>query len=332
MRRVAQLDPADVGRIGCGERLGGSPWATKAASNTLASAFGDRFVLGLGVGHRPLVQEMGLDYHSPLQAMRTYLDAMDAAPFTAAGPGRAPTRLLAAMGPRMMSLAAERCDGALPNCSTAEQIRDARTILGHKLLAPSLKVVLATDPTLARAAGRKALAPYWRLPNYMSHLRRSGWSEEDLASGGSDRLVDSLVAWGNVDTVAARVREHVEAGADHVVLHVQPVDDGALPLTEWRVLSSRPRRALTKNKRWSWAWSFPTTSASETHTSIASLVRFTTDRPPMGRAGLGSHTRRRPPTANVTTGSDRPSPGRRRRIAWRCSAEASGKNPDRPGL
>ena len=153
-----------------------SPWATKAASNTLASAFGDRFVLGLGVGHRPLVQEMGLDYHSPLQAMRTYLDAMDAAPFTAAGPGRAPTRLLAAMGPRMMSLAAERCDGALPNCSTAEQIRDARTILGHKLLAPSLKVVLATDPTLARAAGRKALAPYWRLPNYMSHLRRSGWS------------------------------------------------------------------------------------------------------------------------------------------------------------
>jgi probable F420-dependent oxidoreductase len=169
--------------------------------------------------------------------MRTYLDAMDAAPFTAAGPHRAPMRVLAAMGPKMMSLAAERCDGALPNCSTAEQTRDARMILGEKFLAPSLKIVLETDPTVARAVGRKALTPYWSLPNYMSHLRRSGWNEADLVAGGSDRLVDALVAWGDVDSVAARVREHIGAGADHVMLHVQPVDDGALPLPEWRALA-----------------------------------------------------------------------------------------------
>jgi probable F420-dependent oxidoreductase len=101
--------------------------------------------------------------------------------------------------------------------------------------------VLETDPTVARAAGRKALMPYWTLPNYLSHLRRSGWTEEDLGSGGSDRLVDALVAWGDVDMVAARVREHIDAGADHVVLHVQPVDDGALPLREWRALRSAHR-------------------------------------------------------------------------------------------
>jgi probable F420-dependent oxidoreductase len=152
-----------------------SAWAAKAASNTLGSAFGDRFILGLGIGHRPLVEKMGLDYHGPLQAMRAYLDAMDAAPFAAAGPARAPMRVLAAMGPKMMALAAERCDGALPNCGTAEQTRDARTILGEKFLAPSLEVVLETDPTVARAVGRKALTPYWTLPNYLSHLRRSGW-------------------------------------------------------------------------------------------------------------------------------------------------------------
>ena len=101
-----------------------------------------------------------------------------------------------------------------------------------------MKVVLETDPTVARATGRKALAVYWRLPNYMSHLRRSGWKEEDLVVvGGSDRLVDALVAWGDVEAVAARVREHIDAGADHVVLHVQPVEDGALPLREWSELA-----------------------------------------------------------------------------------------------
>ena len=100
-----------------------------------------------------------------------------------------------------------------------------------------MKVVLETDPTVARATGRKALAVYWRLPNYMSHLRRSGWKEEALVVGGSDRLVDALVAWGDVDAVAARVREHIDAGADHVVLHVQPVEDGALPVLEWSALA-----------------------------------------------------------------------------------------------
>jgi probable F420-dependent oxidoreductase len=207
-------------------------WATNAASKTLGAAFGDRFVLGLGIGHQPLVEQMGLDYHGPLHAMRTYLDRLDAAPFRATGPDREPMRLLAAMGPKMMSLAAERCDGALPNCATAQQTRDARTILGDKFLAPTQKVVLATDPTVARAAAREALWPYWSLPNYLRQLRHSGWSEEDLADGGSDRLV----AWGDVDAIAARVKEHFDAGADHLVLHVQAVGDGSLPLAEWRTL------------------------------------------------------------------------------------------------
>jgi len=196
--------------------------------------FPDRFLLGLGVSHAPLVEHIGSTYERPLEAMVEYLDALDsAAPPVAAG-----ERVLAALGPRMLELACERSAGAHPYLVTPDHTRWARGRLGEgPLLAPEAKVVLETDAGRARGIARQHLAIYLRLPNYTNNILRMGFTEDDLAEGGSDRLVDALVAWGDAPAVAARVREHLDAGADHVCVQVLTSDGSALPRAEWRAVA-----------------------------------------------------------------------------------------------
>ncbi|MGW8379570.1 TIGR03620 family F420-dependent LLM class oxidoreductase [Streptomyces sp. ODS28] len=197
--------------------------AANAAALTLAEAHGGRFVLGLGASHAPQVEVRGHTYEKPLAAMRSYLDGLDAAEFHAALPPTGPPpRVLAALGPKMLGLAAERAAGALTYCVTPEHTASAREAMGGgALLAVEQAVVLESDPAKAREAARAHLAFYLGFPNYTRNLRRYGFSEDDFADGGSDALVDSLVAWGDEETVRRRVAAHHKAGADHVA--VQPL-------------------------------------------------------------------------------------------------------------
>jgi probable F420-dependent oxidoreductase len=214
--------------------------ATKQAQMTLTEAFPDRFVLGLGVSHAPMVEGMrGHTYGKPVTAMRAYLETMETALYLGAAPATTPCTVIGALGPNMLSLASERTQGAHPYNVTPAHTAQAREILGpDKLLAPELAVALTADPSAARVLGRAHLAVYLGLPNYVNNLRRLGFGDDDFADGGSDRLVDGIVAWGTADQVAARVREHHDAGADHVCLQVL-VDRGApAPVEQWRELAA----------------------------------------------------------------------------------------------
>jgi probable F420-dependent oxidoreductase len=143
--------------------------------------------------------------------------------------------ILAALGPRALALAGDRSSGAHPYLTPPEHTADARRILGpSKLLVPEQKVLLEVDGARAREEARQLLEFYLRLPNYLNSLRRYGFDDRDFVDGGSDRLVDRLVAWGDGGTVAARVREHHDAGADHVVVQVLPTAPGHLPRAEWK--------------------------------------------------------------------------------------------------
>lgn len=216
-----------------------TPLAMSSGWKTVSEAFPDRFLLGLGVSHAPMVEGLvGREYGPPLAAMTTYLDQMDAAFFAAAEPPRPPERVLAALGPRMLALAAERARGAHPYLVPVEHTPIAREALGpDALLAPEQAVVLATDPTQARAQARQHLSIYLNLPNYVNNLRRLGFGDDDVAPPGSDRLVDAIVAWGDEDAIRARVQAHHDAGADHVAVQVIPAEPNALPLEEWRRLA-----------------------------------------------------------------------------------------------
>jgi len=221
---------------------GRAPLMMSSGWRTLSEAFPGRFVLGLGVSHAPMVEGLlQKSYGKPLTAMREYLDAMDAAFYAAAPPpdDPAPRRVLAALGPKMLELARDRTDGAHPYNITPEHTARAREVLGpDKWLAPEQAVALETDPDEARRIGRAHLAVYLGLPNYTNNLLTLGFTEEDIAAPGSDRLVDALVAWGDADTIAARVREHHDAGADHVAVQVVTSDAyEGLPLPQWRELA-----------------------------------------------------------------------------------------------
>ncbi len=218
---------------------GRDPVTAACAHRTIESAFPQRFLLGLGVSHAPAVEGLrGHTYDKPLTAMRDYLDRMDRAPFLAYPPEHEPQRVLAALGPRMLALAAERSAGAHPYLVPPEHTAFAREHLGpDPLLCPEQKVVLQTDAIAAREVARLHLAPYLGLPNYANNLRRFGFTDEDLAAPGSDRLVDALVAWGDEDTIAERVRAHHDAGADHVCVQVLDADRRKLPLPELRRLA-----------------------------------------------------------------------------------------------
>lgn len=213
--------------------------AMAGAQKTLAEAYPGRFLLGIGVSHAPLVGLRGHAYAKPLSAMRAYLDAMDRAPFVAAAPATPPPRILGALAPKMLALAAERANGAHPYFVPPEHTAVARAALGAgKLLAPEQAVVLESDPGRARDIGRKHMAMYLQLPNYVNNLKRLGFTDADVADGGSDRLVDAIVAWGDMEAIRRRIREHHDAGADHVCLQVLGEDPLALPLAQWRELAA----------------------------------------------------------------------------------------------
>src|SRR5262245_47095639 len=204
----------------------------------LTSAHPERFLLGIGVSHSRLVDrdEAGR-YAKPLARTREFLDALDAQ----SPPVPHDQACLAALGPRMLELARERTAGAHPYFVPVEHTAFARGVLGDgPLLAPEQKVVLETDAAAAREIARAAMGIYLTLPNYTNNLHRFGITDDDLADGGSDRLVDAIVAWGDEAAIAQRVQAHLDAGADHVcvqVLTAGGAPGGGVPLDELRALA-----------------------------------------------------------------------------------------------
>jgi probable F420-dependent oxidoreductase len=216
------------------------PMAMAAGQRTLAEAWGGRFLLGLGVSHDRLVEPRGHHYERPLTAMRGYLDAMDRAPYQAPLPDPVSlTRVLGALRPRMLALAAERADGAHPYLVPVEHTERARQILEQKkLLCPEVAVVVTSDREVARRVARAHLDAYLGLANYRTNLAALGFTDSDLAGAGSDRLVDALVAWGPAERVARRVDAHLDAGADHVAIQVLSSSPDSLPTDEWAELAA----------------------------------------------------------------------------------------------
>ncbi|HLE38599.1 MAG TPA: TIGR03620 family F420-dependent LLM class oxidoreductase [Acidimicrobiia bacterium] len=214
------------------------PNAAASGAMALGEAWPGRFVLGLGVSHAPSVARRGSTYEHPIARMKDYLDGITAASFV--GPPADPEVpvVLAALGPQMLRLAASRTSGAHPYFVPVEHTRTAREVMGPgPWLAPEQAVVIATDPVRARAIARRHTRGYLALDNYRRNLVRLGWSESDLDGEGSDALVDAVVAWGDADAVASRIRAHLEAGADHV--GIQVLSDDPFPLADLSALAER---------------------------------------------------------------------------------------------
>jgi probable F420-dependent oxidoreductase len=216
-----------------------SIWASDATEvaagvGEIRVAHPDRFLLGLGVSHPEAVnqREPGR-YDKPVAAMVEFLDALDAA-----GDKHPGERALAALGPRMLRLSADRAAGAHPYFVPVEHTAFAREHLGaDPLLAPEQAVVLETDAEKARQIARGHMQLYLQLVNYTNNLRRFGFTDADIEGGGSDRLVDAIVAWGDAETVAERIKAHHDAGADHVCIQVLGANPMAAPLADWRTLA-----------------------------------------------------------------------------------------------
>ena len=211
------------------------PSEVAASYASLTETHGQRFLLGIGCSHAPLIDstEPGR-YRRPLAATRSFLDALDAAET----PVPAENRVLAALGPKMLELAATRARGAHPYLVTPEHTHQAREVLGEgPLLLPEQTVVLADDAETARAVGTDWLRAYLALPNYANNLLRSGFSAEDLSSV-SDKLFDAIIAWGDEDAIARRVDAHRQAGADHVCVQVLTSDSREFPREQWRRLAA----------------------------------------------------------------------------------------------
>jgi len=206
-----------------------------AAFNAATHEAPGRLFLGVGIGHRPLLEaDSPAQRAGPLDSVRAYLDGLDAA--IRAIPRS--ERFLGALGPRMLRLAAERTAGAHPYLVTPQHTRDARLAMGRDaLLAPEQHVVLDSDPVRARALARQWMAVYLGLPNYIANFHRMGFADEDLARGGSDRIVDALVAWGDAHDIVHRLQQHLEAGANHVALQVLCPDRMTFPKATWRTLA-----------------------------------------------------------------------------------------------
>lgn len=208
------------------------PRWTFGGGRLLADAYPDRYVLGLGFGGEPKADT------TPLRTMREYLDAMDAVETPNPRPRAALHRILAAYGPKMLELARDRADGALTYHVSVTHTARAREILGSAaFLGVEHAVLLEADPGTARATAREHLAPYLETPYNLAKFRRLGYTDEDLADGGSDRFVDDLVFWGDVDAIVAKLRGHLEAGADHVAAQVIGIEPGRSAMPQWRLLS-----------------------------------------------------------------------------------------------
>ena len=217
---------------------GRDPITMAAAQKTLSEAYPERFVLGLGVSHVPLVQQLrGHEYQKPVAKMNSYLDEMDASPYNAAAP-KSTYRVLAALGPKMLELAAKRTDGAHTYNVTPEHTKIARDTMGKgSAVIVEQAVVLETDASKARMIARKFLALYLTLPNYTNNFLRLGFTEDDCKGEGTDKLIDAIVAWGDISKIRARVDEHFKAGADHICIQALADDPSALPMSEWRQLA-----------------------------------------------------------------------------------------------
>ena len=220
------------------------PMTMANAQRTIEEAFPGRFLLGIGVSSQQLVQDIRKhEYSRPFSYMRRYLGRMSEAPFFAHGPKDLPEIVLAALGPKMLRLSAEAAAGAHPYFVPPEHTAIARQIMGpDAALCPEQMVVLDTDTTAARALARDNMALYLRLPNYTNNLLRLGFEQSDIdggpGGGPSDRLVDAIVVWGTPERIAARVREHFDAGADHVCLQVL-ADSADATVEGWRILAPR---------------------------------------------------------------------------------------------
>ena len=225
--------------------------AMLSAQYALAEQSGGRFLLGVGVSHGPFVEGVrGHRYEKPIPTMKRYLEAMAHATYIGAAPAEKPKTVLAALGPKMLELAATHADGAHPYNVTPEHTAKARQILGPgKLLCPEQMVLLERDASTARAIARRVLSPSLSLPNYRNHFLRMGFSEEDIDNGGSDRLVDAIVAWGDEDAIRARVQQHWDAGADHVCIQAVPRDGVTLTLQEEKIFELlAPKRQVVSGE------------------------------------------------------------------------------------
>ncbi|MEA2633556.1 MAG: hypothetical protein QOH92_323 [Chloroflexota bacterium] len=265
-RAVAEIEEVGFGTIWIGEALAREPFAACAiileatshirvatgianiwardptammnGARTLAEAWPNRFVLAIGVSHLPSVNARGHDYERPLSAMRAYLDAMETATYRAPMPDPPPPIVLAALGVKMLELARERAAGAHPYCVPVEHTREARGILGpDRLLAPEQAIAFGKNREAARVPGDIYMRNYLALQNYRQNLLRLGWPEDELAPPGSDRAFDALVAWGDEQEIARKVKRHYEAGADHVALNVLTPTPDRAPTDDLRRLA-----------------------------------------------------------------------------------------------
>jgi probable F420-dependent oxidoreductase len=219
--------------------------AMVAGARTLAEAYPGRFVLGIGVSHAPSVARRGGMYGKPVESMTAYLDAMDAADWTGPASAERPPLVLAALGPRMLELAAERADGAHPYFVPVEHTRIARERVGPgPVLAVEVTAVLETDRAAGREIARGFARRYLDSVNYANNLRRLGYTDEDIAAA-SDPLIDAIVVQGDAATIAARVREHLDAGADHVCVQIRAADPADLAISAFTEL----RDALDETMR-----------------------------------------------------------------------------------
>jgi probable F420-dependent oxidoreductase len=213
--------------------------AANNAAKTLNAAYAERFVLGLGVSHRPLVERLrGHEYVAPVEAMREYLTAMDAAPMISPEGQLRYARVIAALGPKMLEVGATLADGVHPYLVTPEHTARSRKAVGDKFVGVEQAVVLGQSREEFLKRAHAHLEIYTGLDNYKGSWRRLGFGEEDLVRGGSDRLCDAMVVHGDEGAVLARVNEHRQAGADHVCLQVLGDETNAPPWEEWRRLSA----------------------------------------------------------------------------------------------
>ena len=211
------------------------PADVAASYASLTAAHGERFLMGIGVSHAPLIDstEPGR-YRKPLAATASFLDALD----SATPPVPVEARVLAALGPKMLRLAADRTRGAHPYLVTPEHTRRAREVLGEgPLLLPEQTVILTADAAEARAIGTRWIKNYLAMPNYRNNLLRLGFSSDDVASV-SDGLLDAIIAWGDEGAVIPRVNEHLSAGADHVCVQVLTANPNEYPREEWRRIAA----------------------------------------------------------------------------------------------
>lgn len=215
------------------------PMGMANAAKALGEAFPGRFVLGIGVSHAPSVETRGATYGKPIETMTAYLDGLAGAQYAAPEPDPAVPLVLAALGPRMLELAAARADGAHPYFVPVEHTPVARSHLGPEpFLGVEMTAVLTSDRDAGLRTAHAFAKNYLALPNYANNLRRLGWSDADVAGDGSERLIDAVIAVGGVDEIVARAKAHLDAGADHVCVQLREEKSTDPALGAWRELAA----------------------------------------------------------------------------------------------